>query len=133
MDALNIESTENTPKVSFDAQGLNFELSGESRPEDVKKFYDPIMEWLENFNDYLKVKTASEQKSVNFNFKYEYFNSSSAKYIMDMMNKIGEIKETCPNASIIVNWHFDEMDEDMKEAGEEFEKITGIEFKFHMY
>jgi hypothetical protein len=39
-----------------------------------------------------------------------------------------EIKDLSPKINISVNWNYYEFDEDMKEAGEEFEKLTGISF-----
>ena len=134
MDALIIEETENSPKIHFDPAELNFEISGESRPEDVRKFYEPVLEWFDQFNSYLYWLTDKyadgEKKLIQFNFKFEYFNSSSAKYVMDIMAKLSEIQTNCPKAKIVICWHYDEMDEDMQEAGEEFENITNIPFEY---
>jgi hypothetical protein len=58
----------------------------------------------------------------------DYFNSSSAKYILDLFMKLGDINGGNSNVNVNVNWHYNEMDEDMKDAGEEFEKLTGLKF-----
>ncbi|MCI5054469.1 MAG: DUF1987 domain-containing protein, partial [Flavobacteriales bacterium] len=84
MNKLSIESTESSPKVLLDPESFYFEISGESRPEDVRKFYEPVLSWMDDFNGYLGQVTAGGQKAVVFNFIFEYFNSSSAKYIMDI-------------------------------------------------
>lgn len=134
MEVLKIQSTENTPSINFDHQQFSFELGGESRPEDVRKFYDPVVNWLDEFNKYLywlSTNNSSAMKPVEVHFKLDYFNSSSAKYIMDIMSKLSEIQQNCPGANVLIHWHYDEMDEDMIEAGEEFQKITNIPFKFH--
>lgn len=132
MDALILDGTENTPKVLLDHSKDQFEISGESRPEDVRKFYDPILEWLDKFNAYLYWlgENNTEKKKVIFNFRFEYFNSSSAKYIMDIMTKLAEIQSNCKNSQIDICWNYDEPDEDMLEAGEEFKNITNLPFKF---
>lgn len=132
MDTLILEPTENTPRVAFDHTKDQFEISGESRPEDVRKFYDPILEWLDKFNAYLYWlgENNNENKKIEFNFRFEYFNSSSAKYIMDIMTKLAEIQANCKNARIDICWNYDEPDEDMLEAGEEFKNITNLPFKF---
>lgn len=135
MEALIIEPTENSPKVILDPDNNKFEISGESRPEDVRKFYEPVLEWLDQYNKYLywllQQNPGGDSKKVQFNFIFEYFNSSSAKYIMDIMFKLGEIVENEElNVKVEVNWHYDEPDEDMLEAGEEFENITDIPFNF---
>ncbi|PCJ84535.1 MAG: nuclear pore complex subunit [Flavobacteriales bacterium] len=134
MEGLYIEPTETSPKVHFDPEAFSFEISGESRPEDVRKFYKPVLDWFEQYSNYLYWLTEKyaegEKKLVQFHFVFEYFNSSSAKYIMDVIAKLGDIQKASPNAKIQILWHYDEPDEDMKEAGEEFETITNIPFKY---
>lgn len=132
MDALILEPTENTPKVALDHTKDHFEIAGESRPEDVRKFYDPIIDWLDKFDAYLYWlgENSSEKKKILFTFRFEYFNSSSAKYIMDIMTKLSDIQDNCKNAKIDICWNYDEPDEDMLEAGEEFKNITNLPFTF---
>lgn len=134
MEALTIVATDNTPKIVFDHVNSSFEISGESRPEDVRKFYKPVLQWLDNYNSYLywlaENYPKAEKKKVFFNFKFDYFNSSSAKYIMDIMHKLNEIQNNCKNVSIDINWYHETLDEDMMEAGEEFRNITNLPFKF---
>ncbi len=126
MEALVIEATESSPKIVFDPAANQFEISGESRPEDVRKFYEPVLSWIDGFGKSL----ASQSKTIEFNFIFEYFNSSSAKYIMDIMSKINDIQADNSNVKVQICWHYEEMDEDILEAGEEFQSITQIPFKF---
>lgn len=135
MDVLIIESTENTPGIILDHNKNFLEFIGESRPEDVKKFFTPIFEWLDAYKSHLYF-LADKQGSaikVECNFKMEYFNSSSAKYILDLFMKLGEIDKGNLNVNVNVNWHYNEMDEDMKDAGEEFEKLAGLKFNLVAY
>ena len=44
MEKLIIEATGNSPRIVLDPESRNFEFSGESRPENVRKFYLPILE-----------------------------------------------------------------------------------------
>lgn len=127
MNPLNIEATESSPNISFDADSLKLLISGESRPEDVRSFYEPVLEWLQNFKSFL---SGAGGKEVSIDFMFEYFNSSSAKYIMDIMSTLGKIKQESSDTTLKVNWHYDEMDEDMLEAGQEFESITEIPFNY---
>jgi len=126
MEVLNLELTDNTPKVILDPNNHTLEFEGDSRPEDVQKFFQPIMNWLEEYETYSK--TAGDV-TLNANFKLEYFNSSSAKYIMDIILKLGSIANA-DNVTLSINWHYDEMDEDMLDAGEEFEDMLDVEFNF---
>ncbi len=126
MEVLKLELTDNTPKVILDHTKHEIEFEGDSRPEDVQKFFKPIMDWLDEYGEY--VKNAGDV-TLNANFKLEYFNSSSAKYIMDIILKLGEIAEAA-NVTLNINWFYDEMDEDMLDAGEEFEDMLDVEFNF---
>jgi|LakMenEpi03Aug12_release.lakeMendotaPanAssembly.Ray.scaffolds.fasta_scaffold1060896_2 hypothetical protein len=130
MDVLILESTENTPGIILDHNKNFLEFIGESRPEDVKKFFTPIFDWLDTYKNHLYFLADKSGSTINVdcNFKMEYFNSSSAKYILDLFMKLGEINKGNSNVNVNVNWHYNEMDEDMKDAGEEFEKLTGLKF-----
>jgi hypothetical protein len=128
MESLIIDSTDSSPKVVFDPANGIFEVSGESRPEDVRKFYEPILDWIDRYGKHVKSNPPTQK--IQFNFIFEYFNSSSAKYVMDIMSKLNEIKISNKTMDIEICWHYDEMDEDMLEAGQEFQNITQIPFKF---
>jgi len=131
MEIFKTELTNNTPAVTLDHNQNLIEFEGDSRPEDVQKFYSPILEWLGNYEKHLFfIKENSNGNVVaTCNFKFEYFNSSSAKYVMDIILKLGEITSK-NNVKLNLNWHYDEQDEDMKESGEEFEEMLDIKFNY---
>ena len=132
MDIFKSELTNNTPLVLLDHNKNLIEFEGDSRPEDVQKFYSPIIEWLENYEKHLSsIKDNTSRKiTTTCNFKFEYFNSSSVKYVMDIILKLGEIT-TSNGVLLVLNWYYDEQDEDMKESGEEFEDMLDIKFNYH--
>ncbi|PCI94230.1 MAG: nuclear pore complex subunit [Flavobacteriales bacterium] len=129
MKNYNIEATENTPKLELNSDNNTLLFEGESRPEDVQKFYQPVLSWLEDYSKHLYfIKDQNDTLiEVNCNFKFEYFNSSSAKYVMDIINFLKKLKSS---TQLNINWHYEEMDEDMLEAGEEFEKMLDVSFNF---
>ena len=49
MNILFIEASKDSPKVVFDPTTNIFEISGKSHPENVKEFFKPILEWLNNY------------------------------------------------------------------------------------
>ncbi len=90
MDPLILEASDFSPKVVLDPVNNKFELSGESRPENAGKFYEPIVKWLEQYKAMLfwqKDKYGKANKVV-FEFNLDYFNSTSAKHILDMLKQI---------------------------------------------
>ena len=121
MEKLHIDATVNSPKVILDPEGGQFEFSGESRPENVRSFYLPILEWLENF-----CKECSSP--VEFLFAFEYFNSTSAKYILDIFKILKGLHTS--GVLVTVKWQYEEDDEDMYEVGVEMSRMSGLTFDY---
>ena len=119
MDTLIIGSSSKTPQVIFDADKGELLLEGRSIPENSIEFYVPLMEWLEVYSQEVKTET-------NVHMKLEYFNTSSSKCILDFFRKLEIISKR--GHKVTVNWYFEEDDEDMMEAGEDYEAIVGLPF-----
>ncbi len=120
MDIIKIQGTDDTPAVVLDAENEVYQLSGRSLPEDVGAFYDPILDWLDDFAE-------SGQSKMTFGFKLEYFNTASSKLLLDILLKLEEMFEN--GKEIMVKWYFPEDDEDMEEAGEEYADIVDVPFE----
>ncbi len=129
MENYKIDSTENTPLIELDHNSHTLLFQGDSRPENVQQFYTPVLNWLEDYSKHLYFLKDLNNSSIDVvcNFKFEYFNSSSAKYIMDIITKLSGLES---GINLKINWHYEEMDEDMQEAGEEFEDMMGVKFNF---
>ena len=122
MDALIIDPSDFSPKVAFDPAKNQFEISGESRPENTSKFYVPLLQWLEQYQSVLYWEKDNGQGTPHvFEFKLDYFNSTSAKFIMDVLMQLDKMAQE--GYDMRVKWHYDKRDEDMKESGEEFSKL----------
>ncbi|MCG8698762.1 MAG: DUF1987 domain-containing protein [Bacteroidales bacterium] len=121
METIKIQGTEDTPKVILDKDSELYEISGRSLPEDVASFYEPVINWL---NEYAETPNA---KTV-FNFKLVYFNTASSKMLLDILMKLEEIHEE-GKSDVMVRWHYPEDDEDMEEAGEEYADIVDVPFE----
>ncbi|MEY5041363.1 MAG: hypothetical protein RLZZ414_911 [Bacteroidota bacterium] len=127
MENLDIKGSFTSPTIFFDIENLIFTIEGECRPENVLTFFQPILDWLDD----LKVHAAQQNynsKVLQFNFKIEYFNSSSAKFIFTIFKKIKLLQEF--GIKIEVNWNYDELDEDLFETGKELQKILELKFNF---
>ena len=120
MDTLSIEGTPKTPTVRFDASKGTIEVKGRSIPENSIEFYRVLVDWLEAY-----AKEAQPQTQVNI--QLEYFNTSSSKCILDVFKKLETIHKA--NQGVTINWFYDEDDEDMLEAGQDYESIIRIPFK----
>jgi len=127
MRKLIIDQTSFTPKVIFDPEKKIFQISGESRPEDVREFYDKVLSWLNEFRLHI---TESDQKEdpIVFSFNFEYFNSSSAKLILDMFKVLASLSQKGVN--ITIEWCYEKEDIDMLEVGKEMSRIVKFPFKY---
>jgi len=111
-DPLNIEPTSRTPAVVFDFANNHLKVAGESYPEDVTEFYRPVFDALDAYLG------AVGQGSFRFDFELIYLNSSSAKAVMMLMDKLEAAAKD--GASVDVYWFYDKEDDTMQELGEEF-------------
>jgi hypothetical protein len=124
MEALDIRATNDTPKVLLDPENDIFEISGRSLPEDVVNFYQPVLDWLDDYKD-------EPLEYTEFVFKYIYFNTATSKLIQDILIKLEEINEA--GGKVQVLWFYEEDDEDMLDLGEEFSENVDIPFEIIGY
>jgi hypothetical protein len=120
MESIFIEGTLKTPTVKFDGKTGVVEIKGRSIPENSIEFYKPLVDWLEEY-----AKKPLEKTQVNV--QLEYFNTSSSKCILDVFKKLEAIHKSKHN--VVINWYYEEDDEDMLEAGEDYESIIRVPFK----
>lgn len=131
MEPLIIGATVKTPGIILDPYNDHFEISGNSRPENVREFYYPVINWLIEFEKEVldkKVIKFDEKHPLNFNLKMNYFNSSSAKFLHDVMGELVRFHEK--GHIIRILWYFEEGDEDMKYAGEDMSELLDVPFQF---
>jgi hypothetical protein len=127
MRKLIIDQTASSPKVILDPDKNIFKISGESRPADVATFYNEILNWFDDYSMYIE-KVKEGVNPVVFNLDFEYFNSSSAKYLLDFCKSIAKARSKGMNVAI--KWHYEENDMDMFEAGREMSRIAKLPFEF---
>lgn len=127
MRKLYIERSASSPKVVLDPENNFFEISGESRPPDVNLFYNEIISWFNDYSLYL-LKSNQETDTPVFNFDLEYFNSSSAKYILDFCKLISSVRSK--GRDVMVKWHYEDYDFDMLESGREMSRISKMPFEY---
>lgn len=123
MQNFEIPATARTPAVSFDFGQNHLRLIGESYPEDVTEFYNPLFKALDTY------LAGLGNGQCRFDFELIYLNSSSAKAIMMLMDKLDAA--AADGATVDVFWYYDEEDDTMQELGEEFgEDLANA--KFHL-
>ena len=126
-----IKRTSTTPEINFSPDEKLFIISGISSPEDVRALYYPVIEWVKNLVDEIiigRYKMFSGLVPIRFQIDLHYFNSSSAKFLFDILS---EFKRLAPvSVPVIVEWSYEEEDTDMKDAGADIALLVGMEFTF---
>ena len=117
MNNLSIQKTDATPEIDFRLNG-DLKIFGRSLPEDVHKFYDPIIDWVK------QLKT----DKVKVNFKLEYLNTVSTKKMLNLLISLDDNENI---AEIIVNWYYEFDDIDMEDLGEIYkDELKRVKFHF---
>ncbi len=106
-----------TPTVKFDATTGICEISGESFLENTSEFYKPLIDWLKRY-------TTEVKRPIAFIIKLSYYNTSTSRALLDMLNILKEYEEN--GGEVTVNWHYDENDIDMVEDIEDYMIDTGL-------
>jgi len=119
MSKLKIEEGKNTPMVSWDMDCSEFIISGKSYPENARKFYSPLIDWIKD-NDIPEPAT--------FKFHFYYMSSSSLIAVFQLIKNIESLFDQ--GKDVEVEWVYDDEDEDIEKIGRDFTKLTTIPFKF---
>ncbi len=119
MENLIIEGTIKTPAIKLSGEG-QLEISGKSIPENSIGFYKPVYSWIDNYNQQPAAKT-------EIKISLEYFNTSSSKCLLDIFRKLETLKKSGKSA-VTVSWHYEAEDEDMMEAGDDYNALIDLPF-----
>lgn len=117
-----IDKTADCPYINFSEDGI-IDIEGRSITEDVFSFWQPLLEWVTDY-----CKKPAEFTSICINL--EYTNSSSNKYINEILRRLEEIYSK--GHRLLITWKFEEDDESILQLGKDLEAITKLPFKFEM-
>lgn len=121
MEKILIEPTRVTPLINFDPDVGLLEIKGRSSPENSIQFYQKL---IDNLGDFAE----NGQTDFTANIAFEYFNTSSSKCLYDLFKRLSRIRDT--GKDITINWFYEEDDEDMMEAGEDYSDLLDLDFNF---
>ena len=120
MDKLIIEGTKQTPTVLLDPSG-NLSIKGRSIPEDAKQFYEKILSWLKDY-------VSSPGQKTTIDIAFEYLNSGTSKFVLEILDLLKEVADL--NHQLIINWYYEEGDDDILERGEYYASILEIKINY---
>jgi hypothetical protein len=118
LENLVIEGTKSSPAVWFNTNG-QLKMEGRSMPDNPAQTFNPMIIWIQNLNT----------EKVVFDIHLDYLNTSSS---MQLFTLLRLLDENCDIKEFIVNWHYEEDDDDHYETGIIFqEKLPRTKFNYH--
>lgn len=118
INGLYIKGTSKTPEVDF-SPGV-VQLSGRSIPEDAVSFYQPLLRWVHSYIE-------NPEQFTKVNFKIEYINSGSNRFIFAIFKLFDECFEK--GHEISITWYFEEDDDTIKGLGKDFQSLLKVPIK----
>jgi SiaC family regulatory phosphoprotein len=105
-DKYKSEPSKRTPWINMEP-GRIF-IMGRSIPENPGDFYRPVHKWISEYSE-----NHIEKSKIDLGF--EYINTSSTKWIFNMLKVLSEMQDLDENVKVI--WYYEQGDEDMCELG----------------
>lgn len=115
-----IQPEDDLPGVILDPDNNEFVIYGRVLPEDGNKFFEPILNWVQEYAENPKDET-------EFHFRLDYYNSSTARMLSRLIVELEDIQESGNQVKVV--WEYYEEDEIMKERGEELKSISYLPFE----
>jgi hypothetical protein len=117
-----ILSTKNTPEVVLNPEGIIL-ISGRSMNENVAEFYKQIENWIDSY-------ICNPADFTCIDICLEYLNSVNSMILISILKKISDIK--LKDKKFVINWYYEEGDEDILEQGEYISSVLNVTFNFIM-
>lgn len=119
VDKFIVEASAKTPTVDLNGNTGVLLFRGRSIPENSIDFFQPIHNWVDKYCE-------SPQEETILQVRLEYFNTSSSKCILDLFRKLEQLNRQ--KSKVTVEWYYETDDEDMEEAGEDYQAIVELPF-----
>jgi len=114
---LEIKGTKTIPAITFNINGY-LKIEGRFIPDNAVSVFQPLFEWIQHL----------ESEKVIFDINLEYVNTSSSMQLFSLLKKL---EENCLIKDLVVNWYFEEDDEDHYDTGVFFEeKLYRTKFNY---
>ena len=120
MEDFLFDGEDKLPTIDLKSQTGLLTFSGRCVPENSVGFFEPIFDWITEYAN-------SPQDETTVDLYFDYFNTSSAKMIFDLFKQLEAIHEE-GKTKIKVIWRYEEYDQDLQEAGEDYAALAKLPF-----
>jgi hypothetical protein len=122
IDSKKIESTKGTPEITLNSEGF-IRIKGRSMNVNMTEIFKQIEDWLD-----LYISNPADETC--FDIYLEYLDTTNLNFYITLLKKVEFIK--LKNKKFIINWYYEEGDEDIIEKGEDISSILNLPFNFIM-
>jgi hypothetical protein len=117
-----ISPTKSTPAISLNPDGI-IKIRGRSMNGNLTGFYKPIENWIDAY-------ICNPADLTCIDFCLEYSTGTNSMIFISLLRKFTYIK--LKNKKFIINWYYEEGDEDILEQGEYISTVLDVPFNFIM-
>jgi hypothetical protein len=121
MERFELAATDRTPAVLLDPVSGTMELSGVAIPENADRFFSPLHALVDSY-------AAQPPARTTVRIQLSYFNSSSAKYLLDLFRQWEDV-HAAGSTKVSVEWCYAAGDLDMREAGMDYKALLEVPVK----
>jgi hypothetical protein len=119
MDVLETHNAVIYPDLILDKENGIFEIKGASLPENGVEFYQPVLDFLDEY-------VLEPQPTTIFVFNLTFFNVSSSKMFLYILFKLQELRKAGNN--VMITWCYN--NKSIHNDGKDFEQMCKIPFHF---
>ena len=118
MNSFIVKGNKYEPFVELNKEKGIFQIKGRSIVSNPIEFYNPILNWMEEY-------CQNPNDETNFVIELDYFNSSSFKALVDLFKVLIKLSDK----GLIIDWHTFE-DDDIIDEAKKIMEITGVKINF---
>ena len=121
MENINRIEAADCPEINFDKNSKIFRIFGNSYPENCEMIYEPIKDFIKNYN-------INENKILKLEFQFNLINSTSIVYIAQIIMKVAELAQK--GLQVTIKWFYDINDEELLDLGNKLSSISNLPFEY---
>jgi hypothetical protein len=107
--------TDRTPEIVLDPEAGLLTITGCSIPENPERTFAPLHAALDHYE-----KAPAKRTVVRIHLTY--FNSSSTKYLLDLLKRLEDL-HVGGTSEVLLEWCHEKGDLDMQEAGNDYKQL----------
>ncbi|MGC1390126.1 MAG: SiaC family regulatory phosphoprotein [Bacteroidales bacterium] len=117
-----ISQTKITPEIRLNPDGI-IKITGRSMNGNIDEFSVQLEDWIDEY-------ICNPADLTRLDVYLEYFDEINLVIYMSLLKKIESVK--LKNKKYIINWYYEEGDEDILEKGENISSVLDMPFNFIM-